>query len=325
MRRLALSLLVILSLAVSADTASAGDKLRVGFPSLATALSPSWVAAKKGFWKKYDLDVELILLSGAVIIPTLLSGSLDVVIGSDTSAILSNLRGGNNIRLGVTTNSLGSSLVTQKNVESIKQLRGKIIGIGSQGFSSLELRLSKLLLDNGIDPEKDVKFLPIGGNPSARVAALEKGLVIAAMITPPYDMVARESGMKLLAKIDAPIIAGGINGRSDYVRANRDKLLRFLRGYIEAIHFLNNNKKETVQIFMDYLSARDPKVVEFFYDEIAGRVQKDLAPDPESLRFTFDFLSRVNPKARELKVTDFSDLSLIEEIQKSGFVEKLYR
>ncbi|MGN6733065.1 MAG: hypothetical protein ACTHMB_14010, partial [Candidatus Binatia bacterium] len=99
----------------------------------------------------------------------------------------------------------------------------------------------------------------------------------------------------------------------------------FLRGYIEAIHFLNNNKKETVQIFMDYLSARDPKVVEFFYDEIAGRVQKDLAPDPESLRFTFDYLSRVNPKARELKVTDFSDLSLIEEIQKSGFVEKLYR
>jgi hypothetical protein len=75
MRRLALSLLVILSLAVSADTASAGDKLRVGFPSLATALSPSWVAVKKAFWKKHDLDVELILLSGAVIIPTLLSGT----------------------------------------------------------------------------------------------------------------------------------------------------------------------------------------------------------------------------------------------------------
>lgn len=320
-----LSLLLFVCLAGSAANAHAADKMRVGFPSLATALSPTWVAAKKGFWKKYDLDVELILLSGAVIIPTLLSGSLDVVVGSDTSAILSNLRGGNNIRLGVTTNSLGSSLVTQKNVESIKQLRGKVIGIGSQGFSSLELRLSKLLLDNGIDPEKEVKFLPIGGNPSARVAALEKGLVVAAMITPPYDMIARESGLKFLAQIDAPVIAGGINVRRDYIQNHREKLLRFLKGYIEAIHFLLNNKKETIDVFASYLAARDPKVIEFFYGEIARRVEKNLQPDPEAVRFTLDFIGRLQPKAKELKTSDFTDLSLLEEIQKSGFIEKLYK
>jgi NitT/TauT family transport system substrate-binding protein len=303
----------------------AADKLRVGIPSLATALSPTWVAAKKGFWKKHDLDVELILLSGAVIIPTLLSGSLDVVIGSDTSVIMANLKGGNVLRLGVTTNSLGSSLVTQPNVDSIKQLKGRVIGIGSQGFSSLELRLSKLLLDNGIDPEKDVKFLPIGGNPSARVAALEKGLVVAAMITPPYDMVARESGMKFLAKIDAPVIAGGINVKNDFLAGNREKLVRFLKGYMEGIHFLINNRKETMQIFSDYLGARDAKVIEYFYGEIAGRVEKHLRPDPESVRFTLDFIGRLHPKAKEIRATDFSDLTLLEEIHKSGFVEKMYR
>ena len=322
---LLISLLLIVCLAGSSVSVFAADKLRVGFPSLATALSPTWIAAKKGFWKKHDLDVELILLSGAVIIPTLLSGSLDVVVGSDTSAIISNLKGGNNLRLGVTTNSLGSTLVTQRSVDSIKELKGKIIGIGSQGFSSLELRLSKLLLDNGIDPEKEVKFLPIGGNPSARVAALENGLVVAAMITPPYDRVAIESGMKSLAKIDAPIIAGGINVRSDYLQSNREKLVRFLKGYIEAIHFLINNKKETIKIFSDYLGARDPKVIEFFYGEIAGRVEKNLSPDPESVRFTLDFIGRLNPKAKDIKPTDFSDLSLLQEIHKSGFIEKLYR
>jgi ABC-type nitrate/sulfonate/bicarbonate transport system substrate-binding protein len=225
----------------------------------------------------------------------------------------------------VTTNSLGSTLVTQRSVDSIKQLKGKVIGIGSQGFSSLELRLSKLLLDNGIDPEKEVKFLPIGGNPSARVAALEQGLVVAAMITPPYDRVAIESGMKSLAKIDAPVIAGGINVRSDYLQGNREKLARFLKGYIEGIHFLINDKRETIKIFSDYLGARDPKVMEFFYGEIAGRVEKNLRPDPESVRFTLDFIGRLNPKAKEIKTTDFSDLSLLEEIHKSGFIEKLYR
>jgi NitT/TauT family transport system substrate-binding protein len=325
MRRILILLSISSYVAGSFGSLYAADKLRVGFPSLATALSPTWVAAKKGFWKKHDLDVELIMLSGAVIISTLLSGNLDVVVGSDTSAAIANLKGGNIFRLGVTTNSLGSSLVTQQNVDSIKQLKGKAIGIGSQGFSSLELRLSKLLLDHGIDPEKEVKFLPIGGSPSARVAALEKGLVIAAMITPPYDLVARESGMKLLAKIDAPVIAGGINVRNDYLSGSRQKLVRFLKGYMEGIHFLVTNKTETIKIFSDYLGARDAKVIEYFYSEITGRVEKSLRPDPESVLFTLDFIGRLYPKAKEIKVTDFSDLSLLDEIHQSGFVEKLYR
>ncbi|MET0501115.1 MAG: hypothetical protein ABW172_06285, partial [Candidatus Binatia bacterium] len=225
----------------------------------------------------------------------------------------------------VTTNSLGSSLVTQQNVDSIKQLKGRTIGIGSQGFSSLELRLSKLLLDNGIDPERDVKFLPITGSPSARVAALERNLVIAAMITPPYDLMARENGMKVLAKIDAPVIAGGLNVKGDALPGNREKLVRFLKGYLEAVHFLVNNRSETIKIFSDYLGARDRKVIEFFYDEIAGRVEKNLRPDPDSVRFTLDFVGRLYPKAKEMKVTDYSDLSLLEEINKSGFVETLYQ
>ncbi len=66
-------------------------------------------------------------------------------------------------------------------------------------------------------------------------------------------------------------------------------------------------------------------MIEFFYGEIAGRVEKNLSPDPESVRFTLDFIARLNPKAKEVKTTDFSDLSLLEEIYKSGFTDRLYR
>jgi hypothetical protein len=54
-------------------------------------------------------------------------------------------------------------------------------------------------------------------------------------------------------------------------------------------------------------------------------VEKNLTPDPESVRFTLDFIGRLNPKAKEIKTTDFSDLSLLEEIHKSGFIDKLYQ
>ncbi len=111
--------------------------------------------------------------------------------------------------------------------------------------------------------------------------------------------------MKFLAKIDAPVIAGGINVKNDFVAANRDKLVRFLKGYMEGIHFLLSNKRETIKIFSDYLGARDPKVIEFFYSEIAGRVEKNLRPDPESVRFTLDFIGRIHPKAKEVKSQTF--------------------
>ena len=68
----------------AATSLQAAEKLHVGFPSLATALSPSWVAVKKGFWKKNGLDVELIYLPGGVTIPSLLSNSVQVILGSDT-------------------------------------------------------------------------------------------------------------------------------------------------------------------------------------------------------------------------------------------------
>jgi NitT/TauT family transport system substrate-binding protein len=125
-------------LVCAATSLQAAEKLRVGFPSLATALSPSWVAVKKGFWKKNGLDIELIYLSGGITIPSLLSNSVQVILGSDTEAAIAMIKDADIVRLGVTTNSLGSSLVTRPNVSSFAQLKGKTIGIGSRGFSSLE-------------------------------------------------------------------------------------------------------------------------------------------------------------------------------------------
>ena len=306
--------LLVLFLCIPSSARSA-EKLRVGFPSLATALSPSWVAVRKGFWTKHGLDVELIYLSGAITIPSLMSNSVQVVLGSDSEAIIAMLKGTDIVRLGVTTNSLGSSLVTRPNVTSFAQLKGKAIGIGSRGFSSLEVRLSQLLLQKGINPEADVKFLPLGGGPPARVAALDKEVVVAAMITPPYDYVAVRSGMKIFAQIDAPIIAGGINVMKPYVAKNRDALIRFLKGYMEAVQFVTRHKEETVRIFGDYLNTRDKDVLGRFYDEISTRAEKDLRPDPKSVRFLLDFIGRRYPNAKAVSENDFTDLSLLDEIR----------
>ncbi len=323
MRGFLFALILGMASTTIAPSARALQKLRVGFPSLATALSPVWVTYDKRFWKKYGVDAEPIFLSGATV-SALISGAIQVVVGSDPEITMAILKGAKLVRLGVTTNSLGSSLLVQQKINSIGELKGKVIGIGSRGGSSLELRLSELLRENGIDPKRDVSFLPIGGGPPARVAALEKGVIIAAMITPPFDKAAERGGLKILSKINVPLIAGGINTTLSFRDENRGTLIGFLKGYMEGIRYMTAHRDQTLRIFSRYLKSLDPATISYFYDEIAGRVQKDLQPKPKSVRFLLDVVAMAYPEAKQLSEKDYWDLSLIDEIERSGFLQQLY-
>src|SRR5262245_46362637 len=192
--------------------------LRVGFPSLATGFAPSWVAADEGSWKKHGVDVELsVLRGGARTVSALIGGSVDFVIGSDLGVTTAIIQGAALTRVGVTTNTLGYSMVTQPNVKTIKDLKGKVVGI-TPGRDAAYARVVKLLRDNGMDASKDVTFLSVGdGGPAARVAALSSGVIHATMFTPPSDMISEKAGMRILTKIGVANVGGGLNTNPGFI------------------------------------------------------------------------------------------------------------
>lgn len=303
----------------------AAEKVRVAYPALATALSPSWVTSEKGLWKKHGLDVELILLSGgARTIPGLISGSVQVIIGADTGVTTAILKGMDLVRLGVTTNSLGSSLVTRPKIGSIKDLKGKTLGI-SMGRDASYARLAKVLVDHGIDPKADVKLLPIGGGESGRLGALRAGVIDGTMLFPPLDLVAKNEGLKIALKFDVPTIAGGINTTRQLLKQNRQLLINFLKGYMEGIDYMTKNKDDSLEVFSKYLKSSDREAMSHLYDEIAGRVERGLQPNMASVRFLLDLVALDDPRAKQLSERDHWDLGLIEEIRQSGFLEAMGR
>lgn len=310
---------------VQASGLYGAEKVRVAFPSLATALSPSWVTSEKGFWKKYGLDVELIYLDGgARTVSALVSGSVQLIIGSDIATTIAIIQGANLIRLGVTTNSLGYSLVTRQDINSIQDLKGKTLGI-TRGRDAAYARLSKILRDGGLDLKNDVKLLTLGGGPSGRVAALKTGVIHGTMLTPPTDLVAEKSGLKILAKIDVSTLAGGINTTTTVLQKNRLLLLNFLKGYMEGIHYTVTQKEDSLKIFAKYLKNPDLATMAYLYDEITSRLERGLRPHPESVRFLLDLVTLDYPQAQQLSERDHWDLSLIEEIHRSGYVGELYK
>jgi NitT/TauT family transport system substrate-binding protein len=323
-KKLTLLALMLLFVIGGAAEAAAVEKLRAAFPSLATALSPSWIAAEKGFWKKYGLDVELIYLDGgARTVSALIGGSVQIVFGSDALVTIGNLQGANLTRLGVTTNTLGYAIVTPPSIKTISDLKGKTLGI-TLGRDAAYVRLVKILNDNGVDPKADVKLLPLGGGPMGRVSALQTGLIQGTMLTPPTDLAAVQAGMKVLLRVDVPSIAGGINMTAAFVQKNRLLVLNLLRGYIEGIHYLKENKEDSLKVFAKYLRNSDAKKLSYLYDEIAGRVERELWPQPESVRFLLDLVAQDYPQAQRLSEKDHWDLSLIDEIRQSGFIDRVY-
>jgi len=303
----------------------AADSFRVGYPSLATGFAASWVTADKGIWKKQGLDVEMIFLrGGSRTVSALIGGSVDFILGSDLGITTAILQGASLTRVGVTTNTLGYSVVVQPNIKTLRDLKGKIIGI-TPGRDAAYARVVKLLRDNGMDTSKDVTFLSVGdGGPAARVAALSAGAIHATMFTPPSDMIAEKAGMKILSRLDVANIGGGLNTTPAFVQKSRPQLLRFLRGYMEGIQYLKTHRDESLKIFSKYVRNPDLAIMAYLYDEISSRAEKDLRPQSDAVRALLDLAALDFPQAKRLSEKDNWDLSLIDEIVKSGFVEQLY-
>src|SRR5512139_1352393 len=239
------------------DRIQAAEKLRAAYPAIAPGSTPSWVTAEKGIWRKYGFDVEPILVSGgARSVPALIGNSVQFLIGSDTGVTTAQLQGIPVVRLGVTMNTLGSSLLTQPSVQSVQDLKGKILGI-SRGRDASYIRLAKLLRDNGLDPNQDVKFLSIGGGEGGRLSALKAGVIHGTMLFPPLDLIGRNEGLKVLSKFDVPTPGGGINTTAALLKQNRPLVLNFLKGYIEGIHYMVRNKSESLKILQRYFQNSD--------------------------------------------------------------------
>jgi NitT/TauT family transport system substrate-binding protein len=326
MHRYRIYALILISILFGACSTLSAEPFRVGFPSLATGFAPSWVAADKGIWKKHGLDVELIFLrGGSRTVSALISGSVDFILGSDLGATTAILQGAALTRVGVTTNTLGYSMVSQPSIKTVRDLKGKIIGI-TPGRDAAYARVVKLLRDNGMDGNKDVTFLSVGdGGPAARVAALSSGVIHATMFTPPSDMISEKAGMRILTKIDVANVGGGVNTTTAYVQKRRPQALRFLRGYMEGIHYLKAHRDESLKIFSKYVRNPDLGIMAYLYEEISTRVEPTLRPQPDAVRALLDLAALDFPQAKRLSENANWDLSLIDEIQKTGFLDQLNR
>src|ERR1051325_1366840 len=239
----------------------AQDRARVGWAAMTASHTPLWVAQEKGFFAKQGLSVEPIFFGvGTPAMQALVAGDLDILVTSGPNVVNPRLGGADVVIILSIIPTFIDHIISAANITSPEQLKGKIGSINRQGsISEMGLRLSLKRL--GIDPDRDVKIVPAGGNPE-RLAAISKGISQFTIMNEPFIKEAERLGFRDLvnmANLKIPLHGNGVVTREAIIKTRRSALAKFCRAITEAIHFIKTDKDSTKAIIGKYTRLTDPE------------------------------------------------------------------
>lgn len=296
-----------------------GTRFLVSYGGTAGYQLPLWINKEFGFSKKYGVDLEIILIqAGSPNIQALVGGSLQLTQTAASSAVIGASQGAPVMIVATLENKLPMLLISRPEIKEPQQLRGKVIGINRFGGSN-DAAVLMAMKAWKIDP-KEISMLQTGGT-SARMAALISKKVDATVQSYPEIYQARKLGMNVLADIgDFGFYTNTSNiVTRSYLQQNRAAIRGFIKGQIEGIHYVKTNKEGSLKVLRKYLQITDAEAVEGTYDFFAKRLARSPRTELEGIK---NILTSIG--AGQKNPTEFVDMSLIDEIEKEGFVQKLY-
>ena len=172
--------------------------------------------------------------------------------------------------------------------------------------------------------------MQVGSSPNM-LAALDKGGIDAAVLTIPSMFVAEDRGYKVLidlADTDIYYLHTMIASTRRYIKSNRDKVIRYLKGYLEGIAYFKQHRKESLEVVKKKLriTAGQERNLERSFDLLSTKYYESMPyPSLRGVETVLSFIEKDNPKAKTADPKSFIDDSLLREIDASGFVKGLYQ
>jgi len=321
-KRVALALGVVLSLFAGMARA---ETILLGYSGTGVSGTLRRVIEREKLWQKRGLDVKPVYFnSGSLMSQAMIAGDI-VVSDSDVPAQLSPAVAGiKDVKvIAVTINRLEHFLIVRNNVKTADDLKGKRVAISRFGSASdvttrLALRFLKL------NPEKDVIILQSGNTPT-RISALVVGHVDGALVSPEqvHKVLASKCCRVLadLSELPMDYARFGVVAPMSVLRAQRETMRKLLEAYVEGIYVFKTRPEETVAA-MRQEGVDDPQVAKGIYERLSGSLRDYPIPEPKGVQAALDSIATA--KDRNPQAKDYMDTSLIEEIKKSGYIDRLY-
>jgi ABC-type nitrate/sulfonate/bicarbonate transport system substrate-binding protein len=226
------------------------------------------------------------------------------------------------------SNTSPFTLISQPNIKSAADLKGKRLGtarFGGSSHVSALIALDYLKLDSKRD---NVVLLQTGLDPE-RMAALEQKGLDAAMLQRLATKTMLVKGYTQLLNLNRakiPYQNTVLASRRDYMTNNAKSFENFTRAVVEGYAYVFNkeNKQAVKEVIAKNLRLPNADAAEDFYLE--GQEELDRKPYPtlDGTRTVIKFVAEQNPKVAAIKAEDIIDLSWLKRLDDDGFFKKVY-
>jgi NitT/TauT family transport system substrate-binding protein len=307
----------------SKDLASA-QTLKIPYVSISGFQAPLYLGERAGLFKKNQLEAQLIYMpGGSLIVQTLLSGEVGIASLAPPSAVAAWVKGAELALVAGGIERALNVLMVNPKIKKPDDLKGKRVAISRFGSLS-DVSLRDALAFYKLRAPQDVQVAQLGGL-GERMVALTSGVVDGAILNVDQVFQAEKLGFQVLIdlrKLPLTYSTQGIVVNKEYLRAQRSTVKRFLKVYIEGIKIFKTDKEFSMDTLARYIKTSDRDILSKTYDVYREAWETVPLVRREGIQQALDSIAEA--KNAKLNLDSLIDNSLIQELEKEGFLKELY-
>jgi NitT/TauT family transport system substrate-binding protein len=297
------------------QSSSAQDRITLGVTSRnGTTAFPFVIAEEKGFFKSEGLNAIVVVMQNQVVVNGVVARNVDY--GGTFSNFVGAVLAGLPVRIVMSAMD-GSDhyLVTSPGVKRVEDLKGKNFGISSFGGTPHSEAIT-ILRKHGLNPEKDVTFLQIGGSAS-RFAAMESNAVQAAMLVPPFNNFAKKRGFNQLLSFNEimNIPLGGLSVHAQKMKEKPDEIVKMIKAVLKASDYIRNRKADILSFIEAKWGIKEADIRESIYRDMVGLYSRDGVAPEETMKNVIQLVRDTRKLKDDKTLADIVDWSFAKRAQ----------
>jgi NitT/TauT family transport system substrate-binding protein len=287
-----------------------------------------WIPHEAGIFRRHGLDVELLYVAGGGRAAQVVqSGEVPIGLFTGGAAINSNLAGGDLVVIASSMNVMTFVVMVRPEIKRAEDLKGKRVGISRFG-SATDFGLRYVEEQWPVKRQRDFTVIQMGGV-SDVYSALRAGALDAGVVNAELAILARRDGYRELvdiAKMGINFPTSSVVTTRSFIKRNENTVRKFVRGFVEGVHFAKTQRAPSINVMKKYLRSSDAAMFDELYEMyIVRNIPRIPRPSPEALKTVLDQMAETDPRLANLKPEQFIDARFFQELDKEGFIQKLWK
>jgi len=301
-------------------------RIAVAYSAISATQSAFYLAKEANLFEKHGLYVDPVYVAGGSrVAQAIIAGEFTVALAGG-NIVNVNLAGGDIVVVGGVVNVPSFYLFVQPSIKTQENLRGKALGITRYGAST-DFTLRYLLKKWGLEADREVKILQMGGQPEI-LAGMQAGVIQGGILSSPGDFKAKKAGFAMLAnfaKVGLDYPTTSIVSTRSTIKRDPATVKRFLMAYSEAVDRLFRDKELAMKIIGKWTRTQDRETLESSYEYATNFIERPPRLPYKAIETLIASTAETDPRAKGRKAEEFIDPTIYNELEKSGFFKSLDR